>query len=130
MRETIITNDVIANPKTHYGDARASTRHFLAQRITGAFNILFLCLLLFIVVSVAGKDRADVAAIVGNAWIGLPFVVLIGILAYHMRNGLRETLEDYMTGRMYRLAMSLNTFYCLAIAVVGIGSVLKLVFWG
>ncbi|MBJ3786445.1 succinate dehydrogenase, hydrophobic membrane anchor protein [Devosia sediminis] len=130
MRETVITKDTIANPRSHYGDARASTRHFLTQRITGAINILFLGLLLFIVVRVAGQDRTDLVAVIGNGWIGLPFAVLIAVVAVHMRNGMRDTLEDYMAGSMYRLTMSLNTFYCLAVAVLGIGAVLKIVFWG
>lgn len=130
MRETVITNATIADPKSHYGDAKASTRHFLAQRVTGGFNIVFLGFLLYIVVRVAGQDRADLVGTLGNAWIGLPFAALIGILAYHMRNGMRDTLEDYVAGRMYRLTMSLNTFYCLLIAVAGIGAVLKIVFWG
>ena len=130
MREPIITKDMIANPRIHYGSARASTRHFILQRTTGAINIAFLGMLLFLVIRLAGEERMDVVALVGNPWIGLPLAFLIGIVATHMRNGLRESLEDYFHGRMYRLTMSLNTFYCLAIGVVGIGSVLKLVFWG
>jgi succinate dehydrogenase / fumarate reductase membrane anchor subunit len=130
MRETVITDAVIANPKSHYGDAKASTRHFFAQRVTGAINIIFLGFLLFIVVRVAGQDRADLVSVLGTAFVALPFAVLIGIVAYHMRNGMRDTLEDYTTGRIFRLAMSLNSFYCLVIAVVGIGAVLKIAFWG
>ena len=41
-----------------------------------------------------------------------------------------DTLEDYLHGSMYRLAMMLNTLFCLIIALAGIGSVLKIVFWG
>ncbi|MHA6300151.1 succinate dehydrogenase, hydrophobic membrane anchor protein [Devosia sp. CAU 1758] len=130
MRDTVITKDIIADPKSHYGDAKASTRHFLTQRITGAINIVFLGFLLFIVVRLAGQDRADMVAVIGQYWIGLPFAVLIGIVAIHMRNGMRETLEDYLHGSVYRLAMLLNTFFCLLVALAGIGAVLKIVFWG
>ena len=49
MREQIITRDVIANPKSKYGDAKASTRHFITQRVTGAINLVFLLLLLYLV---------------------------------------------------------------------------------
>ena len=130
MRDTVITKDIIADPKSHYGDAKASTRHFITQRVTGASNIVFLGFLLFIVVRLAGQDRADMVAVIGQYWIGLPFAVLIGIVAIHMRNGMRETLEDYLHGSLYRLAMSLNTFFCLLVALAGIGAVLKIVFWG
>ncbi|ODT68304.1 MAG: succinate dehydrogenase, hydrophobic membrane anchor protein [Pelagibacterium sp. SCN 63-23] len=130
MREPVITTETIANPKTHYGDAKASTRHFITQRVTGAINVAFLLLLLFLVVRLAGQDRPDMVSVIGNAWIGIPLAVLIGIVAVHMRNGMRDTLEDYFHGGMYRLTMLLNTLFCLIVALAGIGAVLKLVFWG
>ncbi|MVS99296.1 succinate dehydrogenase, hydrophobic membrane anchor protein [Devosia marina] len=130
MRETVITTETIADPKTHYGDARASTRHFITQRLTGAINIAFLLLLLFVVVRLAGQDRTDVVGLLGNWFVGIPFAALIAIAAIHMRNGMRDTLEDYLAGSMYRLAMLLNTLFCLAVALLGAGAVLKIVFWG
>lgn len=130
MREPLITKDTIANPRTHYGSASASTRRFITQRTTGAINIAFLGMLLFLVIRLAGEERIDVVALVGNPWIGLPLAFLIGIVATHMRNGMRDTLEDYLHGRMYSLVMMLNSLFCLLIAVAGIGAVLKLVFWG
>jgi succinate dehydrogenase / fumarate reductase membrane anchor subunit len=130
MRETIVTRDTVANPKSKYGDAKASTRHFLTQRVTGAINIAFLLLLLFIVVRLAGQDRPDMVAVIGNGWIGLPLAILLVIVAIHMRNGMRDTLEDYFHGRTYRFLMMLNTMFALAVATLGVLSVLKLVFWG
>jgi succinate dehydrogenase / fumarate reductase membrane anchor subunit len=130
MREQIITRQTIADPRSHYGDAKASTRHFLLQRLSGVSNIVFLMLLLFIVVRLAGTGRSEMVATIGSPWIGLPLALTLGILTLHMRNGMRDILEDYFTGRVYRLYMMLNTLFCLIIAVVGIGSILKLVFWG
>ena len=130
MRETVITREMIANPKTHYGDAKASTRHFITQRVTGAINIAFVGLLTYVVVRLAGQDRPDMVAVLGNGWIGLPLAVLLGIVTIHMRNGMRDTLEDYFAGSLYRLLMLLNTLFCLIIAVAGIAAILKLVFWG
>ncbi|MFC3703974.1 succinate dehydrogenase, hydrophobic membrane anchor protein [Devosia honganensis] len=130
MREEVITTDIIADPRSRYGDSRASTRHFITQRLSGAINVAFLGLLLFLVVRLAGQDRPDMVGVIGNAWIGLPLAVLIGVAAIHMRNGMRDVLEDYVAGRMYRLLMLLNTLFCLIVAAAGIGAVLKLVFWG
>lgn len=130
MREQIITRDVVANPKSVYGDKKASTRHFITQRLTGAINIAFLLLLLFIVLRLAGQDRPDMVAVIGNGWIGLPLAILLAIVTVHMRNGMRDTLEDYFHGRTFRFYMMLNTMFCLVIAAVGVISILKLVFWG
>jgi succinate dehydrogenase / fumarate reductase membrane anchor subunit len=130
MRETVITRDMVANPKTKYGNAKASTRHFITQRLTGAINIAFLILLLFVVVRLAGQDRPDMVAVIGNFWIGVPLAILLVVVTVHMRNGMRDTLEDYLHGSVYRLVMMLNTLFCIAIAVAGVASILKLVFWG
>jgi succinate dehydrogenase / fumarate reductase membrane anchor subunit len=130
MREQIITRDVIANPKSKYGDAKASTRHFIVQRTTGAINIVFLILLLYVVMKLAGQDRVDMVATIGNGWIGVPLAVLLAIAAIHMRNGMRDVLEDYFAGQVYSLLMMLNTLFCIIIAVAGVASILKLVFWG
>jgi succinate dehydrogenase / fumarate reductase membrane anchor subunit len=130
MREEVVTRQTIADPRSHYGDAKASTRHFILQRLSGVSNVVFLLLLLFIVVRLAGTDRASVVETVGNPLIGLPFALTLGILTLHMRNGMRDVLEDYFRGRTYRLYMMLNSLFCLIIALVGIGAILKLVFWG
>ena len=130
MREQVITRDVVANPKSVYGDKKASTRHFITQRVSGAINIAFLLLLLFVVVRLAGQDRPDMVAVIGSGWIGIPLAALLVIVTIHMRNGIRDTLEDYFHGRTYSLYMMLNTMFCIAIAVVGVLSILKLVFWG
>ncbi|MFK4810857.1 succinate dehydrogenase, hydrophobic membrane anchor protein [Devosia sp. ZW T5_3] len=130
MREQVITRDIIANPKTKYGDAKASTRHFITQRVTGAINVLFIGFLVFIVVRLAGQDRADMVSLIGNGFVGIPFAVLLAVVTVHMRNGMRDTLEDYLAGATYRLAMLLNTLFCLAVGLIGVISILKLVFWG
>ncbi|WEK04316.1 MAG: succinate dehydrogenase, hydrophobic membrane anchor protein [Candidatus Devosia phytovorans] len=130
MGEKVITTGTVANPKSIYGDKKASTRHFMTQRVSGAINIVFLALLLFVVVRLAGQDRADMVSVIGNAFIGLPLAVLLVIVCIHMRNGMRDTLEDYFHGRTYSLYMMLNTMFCLAVGAVGVISILKLVFWG
>ena len=130
MREQVITPKVIANPKTKYGNGPASTRHFITQRLTGAINVLFVGLLVFIVVRLAGQDRAEMVALIGNGFVGIPLAVLLAIVTVHMRNGMRDTLEDYFSGRTYSLYMLLNTMFCLAVGLVGVVSILKLVFWG
>ena len=130
MRDQVITRDIVANPKSRYGDAKASTRHFITQRLTGAINIVFIGLLVYVVVRLAGQDRAEMVAVIGNGLIGLPLAALLAIVTVHMCNGMRDVLEDYFAGALYRLLMLLNTLFCLLIAALGVGAILKLVFWG
>jgi succinate dehydrogenase / fumarate reductase membrane anchor subunit len=131
MRETVITKDMIADPNTRYGNGRSATRHFIVQRVTGAINVLFIAFLVFIVLSLAGEDRGDVVAVIGNPLIGVPFAILFAIVCVHMRIGMREIIEDYVhETRTNRLSLSLNSFFALAVGLVGAVSILKLVFWG
>lgn len=120
----------IANPKTHYGDARASTRHFITQRVTGAINIVFALFLVWFVVSLAGTDRAGMIAIVASPFVAIVLGLLIVSVMVHMRNGMRDVLEDYFAGAEYRRYMAANTGFAIVIAVVTLGSIAKIVFWG
>jgi len=130
MREQIITRDMVADPKSAYGNKKASTRHFITQRLTGAINIVFIGFLAYIVLRLAGQDRPDMVATLGNGWLGLPLAALVAVAAVHMRNGMRDVLEDYFAGSLYRLLMLLNTLFCILVAVAGVAALLKLVFWG
>ena len=131
MRETVVTNSMIADPGTKYGNGKRATRHFIVQRLTGVSNVLFITFLVFIVVSLAGESRGDVVAVLGNPLIGIPFAILFAIVCVHMRIGMREIIEDYVhETRTNRLSLSLNTFFALAVGLVGVASILKIVFWG
>jgi succinate dehydrogenase / fumarate reductase membrane anchor subunit len=126
-----ISHKVIADPKTRYGDGRSATRHLIVQRITGALNILFTAYLVWLVVNLAGADRAAMVAAIQNPWAWAPLVLLLLNVPVHMRIGMREIIEDYVHDpRLNRFSLMLNTSFALLISVIGIGSVLKIVFWG
>jgi succinate dehydrogenase / fumarate reductase, membrane anchor subunit len=126
-----IAHKVIANPKTSYGDGRAATRLLMVQRITGALNILFTAYLVWLVVNLAGTGRAAMVGALQSPWVWVPLVLLLLNVPVHMRIGMREIIEDYVHDpRLNRFSLMLNTFFALLIASIGIGSVLKIVFWG
>jgi len=120
----------IRNPKTHYGNAKASTRHFITQRVTGALNIVFTLFFVWFVVSLAGADTAGKLALVANPFVAIVLALLLVVVAIHMRNGMRDVIEDYFTGAEERLAMTANTAFTLFVLVVALLALAKLVFWG
>lgn len=120
----------IRNPKTHYGNAKASTRHFITQRVTGAINIVFTLFLVWLVVSLAGADAAGKLALMHSPFVAIGLMALFVVVAIHMRNGMRDVIEDYFVGANGRLAMTANTAFTLFVLVVGLVSLIKLVFWG
>ena len=95
----MVDRKAIADPATHYGSPRAATRAFTWQRVTGALNILFLAFLIWLVVSLAGADRAAMVATVAHPLVALILAALIVNVAVHMRIGMREIIEDMCTTR-------------------------------
>ncbi len=127
----MIDKAAIANPKTKYGSGKHSTKHFITQRVTGVLNLAFLLFFIWFVLSVAGQDRAGVVATIGSFWVAVPLTLLFISVPIHMRIGLMETIDDYIgEDRTRRLAETLNTVFSILVAVVAIGSIAKIVFWG
>jgi succinate dehydrogenase / fumarate reductase membrane anchor subunit len=120
----------IRNPRTHYGNGKASTRHFITQRVTGAINIIFTLFLVWLVVTLAGADAAGKLALMRSPFVAIGLILLFVVVAIHMRNGMRDVIEDYFTGANERLAMAANTAFTLIVLVVGLLALIKLVFWG
>jgi succinate dehydrogenase / fumarate reductase membrane anchor subunit len=127
----VIDKRLIADPQVHYGSPKAATRAFTLQRLTAALNVLFLIFLVWLVVNLAGAERAQMLATVRNPFVAIVLALLIVNVTLHMRIGMREIIEDYMDeGRVNRLAMFLNDIFALAICLIGLISVATIVFWG
>ena len=127
----MIDKSTISNPTTHYGSGKHATKHFITQRVTGALNIAFLLFFIWFVVSVAGQDKAGVVATIANPFVAIPLVLLFVSATIHMRIGMVEVIEDYIgDDRVNRLSHTLNTVFAILVAVIAIGSIAKLVFWG
>ena len=122
----------ISNPKTHYGDARASTRGFIQQRVTGAINIVFTLFIVWFVLAMAGaEDAATRIALMRNPIVALGLILLIVNVAVHMRIGMHDVIEDYISkGPRNTLANTANLVFVVVVALVVIGSVVKVFFWG
>ena len=121
----------IANPKTHYGSGKKSTRHFVWQRVTGALNVLFTIFFVWFVVRLAGADRADMVGVVRNPLVAIALALLIINVCIHMRIGMREVIEDYIDeGPTNKLALSANTAFAVTVALLTLISIAKIVFWG
>jgi succinate dehydrogenase / fumarate reductase membrane anchor subunit len=124
----MIDKATIANPKTHYG--HGGTRHFVRQRVTGALNVLFLAFFVWFVVRLAGADRAAMLAEIKNPLVALALVLLIINVTVHMRLGMNEVIEDYVTNeRLNRLSRFTNTAFAVLVAAATILSVAKILFW-
>lgn len=127
----MIDERIIADPTSRYGSARASTRHFITQRLTGALNILFLMFLVWLVVRLAGAERAEMVAVIANPLVAMVLVLLLVNVCAHMRIGMREVIEDYADDeRTHRLLLFVNDVFAVGVTLIGLVSIAKIVFWG
>lgn len=121
----------IADPSAHYGSPKGATRDFTMQRITGALNILFLGFFAWLVVSLAGADRAAMVATIANPLVALVLALLIVSVCVHMRIGMREIIEDYVHDpRLNRLSLGVNDIFTILVGLAAIAALIKIVFWG
>ena len=120
----------IQTPSTHYGNAKASTRHFITQRVTGAINIVFTLFIVWFVVSLAGKAPAEMIVLTRNPFVAIGLALLVVNVAIHMRNGMRDTIEDYFDKGEHSWTMLANNVFTGFFVVAALGAIAKLVFWG
>lgn len=127
----MIDKRIIADPTSRYGSAKAATRHFIVQRLTGALNVLFLMFLVWLVVRLAGAGRAEMVAVIANPFVAIVLALLLVNVSAHMRIGMREVIEDYADEeRTHRLLLFVNDVFAIGVALVGLVSIAKIVFWG
>lgn len=128
----MIDRATIANPKTHYGNAKKATKGFIWQRATGLANIAFALFIIWFVVSLAGApDAAARIALVRNPLVAVMLVLLVISASLHMRIGMHDVIEDYISkGPRNALANGANTLVAVAIAAICIAAIAKLVIWG
>ncbi|NNM56009.1 succinate dehydrogenase, hydrophobic membrane anchor protein [Acidocella sp.] len=111
------------------GAAKSGLHHWWTQRVTA---MALLPLSLYFVLSVlmlAGADRAQMAAYIGEPWNTVLFLCLIAALFSHLSLGLQVVVEDYVRNdakRMMTLLVLKGGIAVLALACAV--SVLKLAF--
>lgn len=127
----MIWKSTIADPHSRFGSRHEATSHFIAQRLTGAANVLFVLFFVWFVVRLAGAGRDQMVEQVRNPIVALLLALLIINVCVHMRIGMREIIEDYLDeARTNGLALMLNTMFALFVAGVALVSIGKIVFWG
>jgi succinate dehydrogenase / fumarate reductase membrane anchor subunit len=113
----------------YLGSAKDGTDHFWKQRVTAVSNTVLAVFLVWLVASLTGADYDTVRQKLGNPLIALGLLALVTSGAIHMRLGMQTIIEDYVHDEGLKIvALMLNMFFVVAIALVGIFSVLKLSF--
>ena len=111
------------------GSAKEGVSHWWAQRVTA---VALLLLTLWFVSALLRLSDFSFVAITG--WVNAPLnavllCLLIGTAAYHSQLGVQVVVEDYVTNKGLKIVtMLLLNFLHIALAALGIFSVLRLAF--
>ncbi|MHA1548150.1 MAG: succinate dehydrogenase, hydrophobic membrane anchor protein [Alphaproteobacteria bacterium] len=111
----------------HLGPAGSGAQHFWRMRLTAAASVLLVPAFVIIVLATIGRPHQEVVAILGSPLIAAILVLLIGTVTIHMRLGMQAVIEDYIHGETTKLLLLVaSTFFCVAVAAVGVLAVLSL----
>ena len=112
------------------GSAKTGTEDFWHQRLTAMANIPLVIAGVVIVISLAGRNHAAAAQILGSPLIAILMLLFIISVTFHMRIGMQVIIEDYVHDESTKLTLiRANTFFAVAVALASAFGILKLA-WG
>jgi succinate dehydrogenase / fumarate reductase membrane anchor subunit len=113
----------------YLGSAKEGADHFWKQRVTAVANVFLGIFLVWLIASLIGADHATVKQKLANPLIALALLGLVVSGTIHMRLGMQSIIEDYVHSEGLKIvALMLNTFFAIFIALASIFAVLKLSF--
>jgi succinate dehydrogenase / fumarate reductase, membrane anchor subunit len=111
------------------GSAKGGTDHFWMQRLTAVANIVLVCFLIWLVLTLAGAGYATVKRTLARPEIAIPLLLLVLSGVVHMRLGMQTIIEDYVHSEGRKVAaLMLNSFFAIVIGITCAFAVLKLSF--
>lgn len=108
-----------------FGSGKSGTMHFWQQRVTGVAALLLSLVYVVLLVKLQGDDYPTVIATLGNPFVAILMLALLGVSVWHMKIGMQVIIEDYVNQPLLRvLALMANSFFS---ALVGIASAVALI---
>jgi succinate dehydrogenase / fumarate reductase, membrane anchor subunit len=111
------------------GSAKSGTEHFWQQRLTAIANVPLVMFLIWFIISHLSATRPEIVAALKNPFVSMGILLALISITWHMRLGLQVVIEDYVHSEGRKLlALTLNTFFVLALTAIGAFSILKMGF--
>ncbi len=115
----------------HFGAAHDGTSDFWRQRLTGAATAILVIFFIGILMATVGQPHERVIAVLHMPLVAAALAVFIVVTAIHMHIGTQIIIEDYIQGSALKvLCVAANTFFCFAIAAVGLTAIIMIALGG
>ena len=115
----------------HLGAAHDGTMHFWRQRLTGAAAAILVIFFIGILMATVGQPHDHVVTVLRVPLVAASLALLIVVTAIHMQIGMQVIIEDYIQGSAMKvLCLTANTFFCFAIAAVGLTAIVMIALGG
>ena len=109
------------------GASHSGTGDFWRQRLTAVAMTLLIIPVIVIVLMLIGSNQAGAKLILGSLPVAIILILFIIASTWHMKIGMQVVIEDYVhEDKTKLLAVILNTFFAIAIAVVAAFAIFKL----
>ncbi|WP_084799638.1 succinate dehydrogenase, hydrophobic membrane anchor protein [Bradyrhizobium sp. Ai1a-2] len=109
------------------GASHSGTTDFWRQRLTAMAMTLLIVPVLFVILTLVGRNHAGAAQILGSLPIAIILLLFIVASAWHMKIGMQVVIEDYVHNEKLKLASIMaNNFFCFVVALASIYALLKL----
>lgn len=109
------------------GASHSGTTDFWRQRLTAMAMTLLIVPVLFVILTLVGRNHAGAAQILGSLPIAIILLLFIVASTWHMKIGMQVVIEDYVHNEKLKLASIMaNNFFCAAVALASIYALLKL----
>ena len=112
------------------GAAHSGTGHFWVQRVTGAALAILTTIFIILVIALAGRPHQEVVAVLGNPFVALLMMLMVGAGAWHMKIGMQVILEDYFSGLQRVVALVANSFFAVAVGAAAALALIKITLGG
>jgi succinate dehydrogenase / fumarate reductase, membrane anchor subunit len=110
------------------GAARSGTEEWWQERVTAAASIPLTIFLIWLGLSLVGRDRTEVVEILGHPIIGIGLMLALSNMFWHMKLGMQAIIEDYVHGSGKLWLLLANNFFVAVFWAAGIYAVIKLSF--
>jgi succinate dehydrogenase / fumarate reductase membrane anchor subunit len=111
----------------NHGSSHSGTSDHWRQRITAVAMLLLMIPVIFVVMSVMGRNQAGAAQILGSPLVAIVMLLFIVASTVHMKIGVQIAIEDYVHDEKLKLlAVIGNNFFSVSVALAAIYAIFKL----